>query len=151
MTRNFKTLISIIFMFFLSSILFCENPSYINYGGKKLKKTKEFHIIGVKTSQNKNNKLSIEIYFNDVLNAQSVKTNKILINKKPLPQDTRFYFSKNAKILKFYINNTHKNFDICILGLKSFDNKKLKVLELNNLSSNTFYKINKETKEWQKY
>lgn len=122
----------------------------MNYNGRKMPPHKGFFsAIGVKVDE-KAGFLVLSVYFNDVIDTNSINPWQIFIDEAPLPPETEFLFNKNRHMMRFEITG-RENFTLKITGAKSFDGKMMRPTEIKNLSANTFVKYGRTEQKWQKF
>ncbi len=97
-----------------------------------------FDIIGLKISDAED-ELSVSVYFNDSVDADSVSSDKILIDDDLISPKTDFLFSKTRRMLRFNIARRN-NFSIKMNSIKSFDGRLIPPFEEKNLNSGDFVK-----------
>ena len=114
-------------------------------------RSENFSVIGLKIDES-DDFFTISLYFNDAVNANSIKAEHIFINNLPISPETEFLFNKNRHMSRFTVSKkeTLSDFSIRITNLCSFDGKIMNPIELNNLETKTFYKFSREKHEWQK-
>lgn len=108
------------------------------------KKHGEFCVNGVKTVQIQDFVI-ISVYFNDVIDTNSVFAKNICVNYKPLPPFTEFLFSKNHRMMRFSLPKNENSSENEVISLKitdfrSFDGRTLKDFEIKGLKIGEFYK-----------
>ncbi len=66
-----------------------------------------FMAVGLKVERAKEGVLSCSVYFNDMVEPESVRGNHVLINGKPLPEKMPFLFNKSRRMVRFILKNPH--------------------------------------------
>ena len=152
MVKRKNFLILSFLFFFCSVILLSEETRTVNYNGRKLSpKSGNFSVIGVKTEADEGDFLLISVYLNDMIDTDSVQNRRIFVDGTPLPAVTQFQFSKNRRQVQFKIKRqTKEEFSLRFVQFKSFDGRVIRQTQLSGLSSGTFFKFSRETREWQK-
>ena len=125
-----------------------DKMRYMNYNGRKMMRSgRIFNIIGIKIEE-KGEDFVFSIFFNDAVNSNSLHSQMILINDRPLPPTTEFLFNKSRRMVQFSIKSiffqntdSNKNFSLKISGPKSFDGRAMKQIEIQRLSINSFKKF----------
>ena len=148
-----KKLLSI---FFILSFLFSifAQQSVSKYGGRRILSDSKryFTLIGAKSQKSKSDSgfLIITAYFNDIIDSSSVAARNIFINNRPLPDETRFFFSKKGQSVSFIIKDAGKPFFLQFSEIKNLEGKIMNKIRLNNFNESTFWQYSREEKAWQK-
>lgn len=114
-----------------------------------------FSVIGIKIEESEE-LIVFSLYFNESIDTNSILGKNILINDRPLPQETEFLFNKVRRMLQFSMEKSALNagekapLDLKIIYAKSFFGKILKASEIKNLETNSFFKYSRGTGTWQK-
>ena len=129
----------------------------MNYSGRKMPRHAEsFSAIGVKIEDGSNDVIAISVFFNDILDTNSIRGDSILINGAELPPGTEFIFSKTRQMMRVSIPRTAaphaagSTFSLTLGGIRSFDGRAIKAEELHELSAGTFFKYSRKEQAWQK-
>ena len=124
--------------------------------GRRLPKTDGvFSVIGVKIEE-KDNLLVLSLYFNDVIDTNSVLARHILLNDAPIPVETEFLFNKARRMLRFSIpsamvqRDTDGIFSLKLMYAKSFSGKTMRQTEITPIASGAFFKYSRKEGTWQK-
>ena len=120
----------------------------MNLNGRKMQRHNgDFRIIGVKTDLSED-VLNISVFFNDSVDTDSVSERNIILDGRPLPQFSEILFNKRRGMMRFSVKNelseNKTQFSLKIIGISSFDGRKLVPFETDKLEANVFLKIHRK-------
>ena len=126
----------------------------MNYGGRKMKRRQfPFFVIGIK-NEKAGDDFSFSVYFNDMIDTNSVLAQNIFVNEKPLLPNTEFLFNKNRRMLRFSIKKDFagtERFSLRIKDIRSFDGRIIFPAELPQIEADSFFKYIPTENAWQKF
>ncbi len=106
---------------------------------------KNFKLIGIRTSPLENGKLTVDLIFNAGIDPRTMNNSCVLINGKPLQQNTKFFFNKRGNIIRFELNNVKDSFSILIQHINSFNGIKMLPFILEKITGNMDFRIPPES------
>ncbi len=107
----------------------------INYRGSRvLYNGGDFALQNVKTRREGNEKVTVELTFNQSLNPLSVNTSSILLNGQAVSSETKFSFNKKGDTIRMDLPVELENVSITVQNVESFDGTPLAPVEIKNLN-----------------
>ena len=126
------------------------NGERVNMNGRRMqKRTERFSLIGVKT-EDSGDFLTVSFFFNEPVDANSVRTDAIFINDDHLPNETDFIFSKTRRMVRFSLAKQSEPFLLRVTDVRSYDGRLLDATEIPNLEADSFFKCSRKEQTWKK-
>lgn len=126
-----------------------RNMQFSVGNGQRIPMHPNFALIGIKSELN-GDLLTFSLYFNDVVDTNSFRSDCVFIGGLPLAHHTEFFFNKNRHMARFSVPKAGDVFSLSVRGMHSFDGRAMKPVELSDFEINTFFKYSREKHEWQK-
>ena len=115
-----------------------------------------FSVIGVKI-EGQGDMLVFSLYFNDAIETNSIVASHILLNDRPLPADTEFFFNKVRRKMRFSVpeavvlQSGNGDFSLKLMYAKSLFGKIMPPTEIKPLAPDAFFKYSRKEESWQRF